>query len=48
MPSLSNKNETKRKAHELKRAGLAPRKEPKKSMSHEQKKDGKEVMVKNK
>lgn len=37
MPSLSTKNETKRKAHELKRAGLGPRKEKSKDMKHIQK-----------
>ena len=35
MPSLNNKNETKRKAHELKRAGLAPRKEKPIKDSHQ-------------
>lgn len=37
MPSLSTKNETKRKAHELKRAGLAPRKDTTKKVMHIQK-----------
>jgi hypothetical protein len=37
MPSLDTKNETKRKKHELKRAGLGPVKEKPKDMKHIQK-----------